>query len=53
MFTIKTCITPIEALTPEQRYGLIAALGEVSADMQVYHGGHTHHERAVEALSLI
>ncbi len=50
VFAIKTCITPIEALTSDQRSGLVDALEDVSADMQVYHGGETHHSRAVKAL---
>lgn len=51
VFTIKTCLTPVEALTPEQRAGLIDALTGTTMDMQVYHGGEAHHHAAVEALT--
>lgn len=50
VFTIKTCLTPVEALTQDQRAGLIDALQGTGEEMQVYHGGLSHHRAAVEAL---
>lgn len=50
VFTIKTCLTPIEALTRDQQTGLIDALRGTGEDMQVYHGGLSHHHAAIEAL---
>ncbi len=51
VFTIKTCVTPVEALTPDQRKGLIAALEGTDEAMQVYHGGLSHHRAAIRALA--
>lgn len=53
VFTIKTCVTPIEALTPEQRAGLLEAMIATRADMQIYHGGLPHHHAAVAALQAL
>lgn len=53
VFTIKTCITPVEALTPDQRAGLIDALDGTGEEMQVYHGGLAHHHAAIEALTAL
>lgn len=49
-FSIKTCVTPFEALSPEQRDGLIAALEASSREMRVYHGGLARHEAALAVL---
>ena len=53
VFTIKTCVTPVEALTAEQRIGLVAALEATSENMQIYHGGLAHHHDAVRALKAL
>ncbi len=50
VFTIKTCLTPVELLTADQRDGLIQALGGTNEEMQVYHGGLSHHQAAIQAL---
>lgn len=53
VFTIKTCLTPVEALTQDQRTGLIEALKGTGDEMQRYHGGQPHHQAAIEVLSAI
>lgn len=53
VFGIKTLITPIEALTGEERAGLSMALDDTPDAMRVYHGGHAHHEAARAALAAL
>ena len=50
VFGVKTYVTPIEALTPDERRGLICALDEQSEEMREYHGGVAHNDAAAEAL---
>lgn len=50
VFTVKTLLTPIEALTAAQREGLIVALHEQGEAMRDYHGGDAHNEAALAAL---
>lgn len=51
VFSVKTCLTPIEALTPPHRAGLIEALEGQGDAMRDYHGGADHNRAAIEALS--
>lgn len=51
VFSVKTCLTPIEALTPPQRTGLIEALAGQGDAMRDYHGGADHTRAAIEALT--
>lgn len=53
VFSVKTVVTPIEALTVEQRAGLIAAIDRQGAAMLDYHGGGAHHDRARAALAAL
>lgn len=50
VFSVKTIVTPIEALDETQRAGLIAALEEQEPAVRDYHGGATHTAAAVAAL---
>lgn len=50
VFTVKTLLTPVEALSAEHRDGLIAALAGQSEAMRDYHGGEAHTARALAAL---
>ena len=50
VFSIKTVVTPIEALTDDERAGLIEAVDHQSAEMRDYHGGAAHNLRARAAL---
>lgn len=52
-FSIKTCVTPIEALTEAQRAGLIQALDDSPEAVRVYHGGVARHEAARAALEAL
>ncbi len=51
VFGVKTTVTPFEALTPEQRDGLRAALSEWSADEIAYRGGPAPWQGAIDALA--
>ena len=53
VFSIKTVVTPIEALSAEERTGLRTALTEQSVAMRDYHGGEAHTVAAVEALEAL
>ncbi|MFV0475194.1 MAG: heme-dependent oxidative N-demethylase family protein [Pikeienuella sp.] len=50
VFTVKTLVTPVEALDAAQRAGLIAALEGQGEAMREYHGGAAHGAAAVAAL---
>ncbi|MEX2520503.1 MAG: DUF3445 domain-containing protein [Paracoccaceae bacterium] len=50
VFTVKTFVTPIEALTAVQRESLIVALEGQCDEMRDYHGGGAHDEAALAAL---
>lgn len=50
VFSVKTMITPIEALTPEQREGLTSALEQQGEAMRDYHGGAAFNAKAIGAL---
>ncbi|MEM8752520.1 MAG: DUF3445 domain-containing protein, partial [Pseudomonadota bacterium] len=50
VFSVKTCVTPIEALDEAQRVGLIEALEEQGEAMRDYHGGAAHSAAAATAL---
>jgi hypothetical protein len=50
IFTVKTLVTPIEALHEDHRAGLIAALEGQGDAMRAYHGGAAHAEAAIAAL---
>lgn len=50
VFTVKTQVTPIEALHEDQRAGLIAALEGQGGPTRDYHGGAAHNEAAIAAL---
>ena len=50
VFSVKTVVTPIEALNTDQREGLITALEGQGAEMRDYHGGIEHNDAAVAAL---
>ncbi|MEL7463803.1 MAG: DUF3445 domain-containing protein [Pseudomonadota bacterium] len=53
VFSVKTFITPIEALTAEERGGLIAALDRQTNEMRDYHGGVAHNDAALAALAAL
>lgn len=53
VFGIKTYVTPIEALTADQRAGLIHALEAQTEEMRDYHGGTAHNDAAVAALKAL
>ncbi|MEM7525011.1 MAG: DUF3445 domain-containing protein [Pseudomonadota bacterium] len=50
VFSVKTVMTPIEALNAEERAGLIDALSGQGDAMRDYHGGLPHTLAAIEAL---
>lgn len=50
VFGVKTLVTPIEALTSEERLGLIEALESQTPEMRDYHGGAAHNDAAAAAL---
>ncbi|WP_246209712.1 heme-dependent oxidative N-demethylase family protein [Pikeienuella piscinae] len=50
VFTVKTLLTPIEALHEDHRAGLIAALERQGSAMRDYHGGAAHSDAAIAAL---
>lgn len=53
VFSIKTLVTPIEALSAEEREGLIEAIDHQSVEMRDYHGGAPHNARARDALAAL
>lgn len=53
VFTVKTLLTPIEGLSPDQRQGLIDALADQAPAMRDYHGGAEHADAAVAALKAL
>jgi hypothetical protein len=50
VFSVKTFVTPVEALPDDQRLGLIAALKGQSDAVRDYHGGVAHNDAAISAL---
>lgn len=51
VFSIKTVVTPVEALTAEQRAGLVAAMDAQGAAMRDYHGGAAFTAKARAAIA--
>ncbi|MEM7544591.1 MAG: DUF3445 domain-containing protein [Pseudomonadota bacterium] len=47
VFSVKTVVTPVTALSPAHRAGLIRALAEQSAEMREYHGGSEYNDTAL------
>lgn len=50
VFSIKTAVTPIEALGAAEREGLLAAMDAQGDAMRGYHGGEAHYRKARAAI---